>query len=379
MKDSLKPATIAAHAAGARSGAGVVPGVAMATTFRRRADYQPEAPGYTYGRDHNETVAQAEAVLCQLEGAVEARLFPSGMAGVAALMRAVPSGGRIVLQSGIYWGVTAWVRAFCSRRGVRLTECDTSRIGALEAACATSADLVWVETPSNPWLKITDISAAANTAHRAGAILAVDSTAATPVLSQPLSLGADVVMHSGTKAINGHSDVLAGVLAVRDSELPAWVALKADRQEAGAILGPMEAWLLLRGMRTLPLRVDRMCRSAQTLAEALSSHPRVVEVWYPGLPDHPGHDLAARQMQGGYGMLISVLIEGGAAQALGVAGRLALFQSATSLGGVESLVEHRATIEPQSGIPETLLRLSVGIEDVDDLLADLKQALAGLA
>lgn len=375
--DDLKPATIAARAAGAtdRAGGGVVPGIQPATTFGRGRDYAPLVPGKKYGRDHNDTVREAEEVLRRLEGAAASRLFPSGMAAVAALFRTVPSGGRVVVQTGIYWGVTKWVRAFCDRRGIALSEVDTTVPGALEAACSEPADLVWIETPSNPWLKTADIARAAALAHEAGALLAVDGTAATPVLSRALEHGADISMHSATKAINGHTDVIAGVLSCADAESGPWAAILTDREDAGAILGPFEAWLLMRGMRTLPLRMERMCATAQTLAEALQAHPRVEAMWYPGLADHPGHDLAARQMRGGFGYLISVLVRGGAEAALAVAGRLELFHRATSLGGVESLVEHRATIEPQSGIPPGLLRLSVGIEDAGDLLADLDRAL----
>lgn len=373
------PATIAAQAGGAvdSGGAGVVPGIQTSSTFLRGPDYQLQVPGNSYGRDHNDTVRQAEEVLSRLEGAAEARLFPSGMAAVAALFRGLPQGARVVVQSGIYWGVTKWVRDFCTRRAITLEECDASDPGALALACAQPANLVWIETPSNPWLKITDIAQAAEMAHGAGALLAVDSTAATPVLTQPLALGADIVMHSATKAINGHSDVLAGVLATSAPDLPLWQAVLEDRQSAGAILGPFEAWLLMRGMRTLPLRVERMSRNALALAEALEAHDSVEAVWYPGLKSHPGHALASRQMKDGFGSLMSVLVRGDEAGALAVVGRLQLFHRATSLGGVESLVEHRHTIEPQSGIPVNLLRLSVGIEDVGDLLADLEQALDG--
>lgn len=372
---SWKPATIAAQGAGAKGARGaVVPGVELATTFARDAAYALDGPG-SYGRDRNATVAEAEEVLRQLEGAAATRLFPSGMAAVAALFRTLPPGARVVMQSGIYWGVTHWARGHCARQGIALEEVDAANLDALRAALAQPADLVWVETPSNPWLKTVDISAAAGLAHAAGALLAVDGTAATPLLTRALELGADISMHSATKAINGHTDVLAGALSVREAGLPAWAAICGDRQEAGALLGPFEAWLLMRGMRTLPLRLERMCANAQAVAEALAAEARVAAVWYPGLAEHPGHALAARQMRGGFGYLMSVLVTGGREEALQVAARLALFHSATSLGGVESLVEHRATIEPQSGIPQNLLRLSIGIEDAGDLVADLRAAL----
>lgn len=372
----MQPATLAAQAGGvidAQSG-GVVPPIQPSTTFVRDRDYAPLNPANTYARDHNDAVRQAEAVLAGLEGGSDALLFPTGMAAVAALFRTVPNGGRVVVQSGIYWGTTKWIRDFCARRHVTLTEVDASDAAALAEACAAPAQIVWIETPSNPWLKTTDIAGAAEVAQRAGAMLVVDSTAATPILSQPLKLGADIVMHSVTKAINGHSDVLGGVLIARERG-PMWEAIAEDRASAGAVMGPFEAWLLLRGMRTLPLRVKQMCANAEAIAHYLADHPRVESVLYPGLASHEGHEIASCQMKGGYGFLMSFVVKGGREAALVVAGKLNLFHRATSLGGVESLVEHRATIEPHSGIPEGLLRISVGIEDAGDLIADLGQGL----
>ncbi|GAA6163603.1 cystathionine gamma-synthase [Pelagimonas sp. KU-00592-HH] len=373
----MQPATLAAQAGGAidmQSG-GVVPSIQPSTTFARDRDYDPLNAANTYARDHNDVVRQAESVLAQLEGGSEALLFPSGMAAVAALFRTVPNGGRVVVQSGIYWGTTKWIREFCERREVEMCEVDASDAEALAGACAEgAAHLVWIESPSNPWLKTVDIARAAEAAHGAGALLVVDGTAATPVLSKPLEHGADMVMHSATKAINGHSDVLGGVLVTRDGHA-VWDEIRNDRASAGAVMGPFEAWLLLRGMRTLPLRVERMCQNAMQVAEFLADHPQVEDVLYPGLKSHAGHELAKVQMQGGFGFLMSFLVKGGREEALKVAGRLNLFHRATSLGGVESLVEHRHTIEPHTGIPENLLRISVGIEDAGDLIADLGQAL----
>ena len=375
---TLHPATVAAHAAGAvdTASGGVVPPVQFATTFARDESYRPVNPDNVYLRSHNENTRVAERVLTALEGAADTLLFPSGMAAVAAVFRTVPQGASVLVQRQIYWGTTKWIRDFCDRRKVTLHEVDASDLDAFSDACATHRPAVaWIETPSNPWLRITDIAAAAEAAQAAGALLVVDSTAASPVLSQPLGLGADIVMHSATKGINGHSDVLAGSLSVRDPDGAVWRMIREDRDTAGAVLGPMEAWLLTRGMRTLPLRMREMSRNAMALAEFLSDHPQVESVLYPGLPDHPGRDIAARQMTGGYGGLLSFVVAGGAPAALRAAGRLQLFHRATSLGGVESLVEHRYTIEPHTGIPEGLLRLSVGIEDAADLQADLAQAL----
>ncbi len=375
----LNQATIAAQAAGAvdpQSG-GVVPPLQMATTYLRDAQYQPLRPDNIYLRDQSDIVRVAETVLAQLEGAAETLLFPSGMAAIAAAFRTVPNGGCVLVQSQIYWGTTKWLRDFCTRRGIDLHEVEASDAAAFESACAAhKPSLVLIETPSNPWLRITDVEAAAKAVHAVGGLLMVDSTAATPVLQKPLAAGADIVMHSATKGINGHSDVLAGVLATNDTEAQIWTDIKADRHDAGAVIGPFEAWLLVRGMRTLPLRMREMSRNAQALAEFLDQHDQVEAVLYPGLPAHPGHDIATHQMNGGFGPLLSFIVKGGADAALAVAGKLALFHRATSLGGVESLVEHRHTIEPHTGIPEGLLRVSVGIEDIEDLKADLIQALA---
>lgn len=377
-KSPLHPATIAAQAAGITDAAtgGVVPPVQFSTTYLRDADYQPVKPGNVYLRSHNENTRAAEQVLGALEGAEATLLFPSGMAAIAAVFRTVPNGAAVVVQSQIYWGTTKWIRDFCARRQIALHEVEASDLDAFATICRkVRPDLCLIETPSNPWLRITDISATAEVAHAVGATLVVDSTAASPVLSHPLAHGADIVMHSATKGINGHSDVLAGSLATNAPDTARWQMIQSDRDEAGAVIGPMEAWLLTRGMRTLPLRMREMSRNAMALAEYLSDHPRVETVLYPGLADHPGHAIAARQMSGGFGGLLSFVVKGGAEAALGAAGRLQLFHRATSLGGVESLVEHRHTIEPHTGIPEGLLRLSVGIEAVEDLRDDLGQAL----
>jgi cystathionine gamma-synthase len=244
-----------------------------------------------------------------------------------------------------------------------------------QAVCPGRTRLVWIETPANPLWTVTDIAGAAAIAHQAGAMLAVDSTAATPVLTRPLALGADLVMHSATKYLNGHSDVVAGSLtAARADEF--WARLVAARSGGGAILGSFEAYLLLRGMRTLFPRVERACHSAQRIAEALARHPQVEAVLYPGLPTHPGHAVAARQMTGGFGGMLSIRVRGGAEAAIAAASRVELWKRATSLGGVESLIEHRASVEGAgSPVPDDLLRLSVGIEDPQDLIDDIDAAL----
>jgi cystathionine gamma-synthase len=375
---SLHPATIAAQAGGLLDPGtgGVVPPIHPATTFVRDEDYLPAVDGNVYSRSHAPNGRMVEQVLAQLEGAAQAMVFPSGMAAVAAVFRTLPAGACVLVQSQIYWGTTAWIRTFCTRRDITLIEVEAADTGAFTAACtAHKPALAWIETPSNPWLRIVDIRACADAVHAAGGMLIADMTTATPVLTCALSHGADIAMHSATKGLNGHSDVLAGALCCADANSDMWQAIRLDRDTAGAVLGPFEAWLLLRGMRTLPLRVERMSSNAQKLAEYLSDHPAVETVLYPGLPTHPGHALAVQQMTGGFGPLLSFVVKGGAPAALGAVARLQLFHRATSLGGVESLVEHRHTIEPHTGIPEGLLRLSVGIENAADLMDDLGQAL----
>lgn len=377
-KSTLHPATVAAQAGGLldENTGGVVPPIHPATTFVRGEDYTPVVEGNVYSRSAAPNGRMVEGVLATLEGAQDAMVFPSGMAAVAAVFRTLPSGSTVLVQSQIYWGTTAWIRDFCTRRGITLIEVEASDTDAFATACRShTPTLAWIETPSNPWLRIVDISACAEAVHAVGGVLVADMTTVTPVITRALDFGADIVMHSATKGLNGHSDVLAGALSVADAGSDMWQAIRTDRDMAGAVLGPFEAWLLLRGMRTLPLRVERMSSNAQKLAEYLSDHPAVEAVLYPGLSTHAGHTLATRQMNGGFGPLLSFVVRGEAQGALAAVGRLKLFHRATSLGGVESLVEHRHTIEPHTGIPEGLLRLSVGIEAADDLMDDLGQAL----
>lgn len=355
-----------------RQTGGVVPPIQPSTTFVRDERNVPLSENHIYARDDSELVDLAETILAKAERAQAGLLFPSGMAAVAALMRTVPNGGRIVLQSGIYWGTTAFTRAFCERRDIDLIEVDCSDTDAL-ASATDNADVVWVETPSNPYLRTVDIAECAQIARELGAVLVVDSTAATPVHTKPLDHGADIVMHSATKAINGHSDVLAGFLATARADHAVWQAIASDRHDAGAIIGSFEAWLLIRGMRTLPLRMGRMSANAIAIAEFLEGHDAVERVLYPGLTSDPGHEIAARQMHDGFGSLLSFLVKGDKGDALHVISRLKLFKRATSLGGVESLVEHRHTIE--GSVPENLLRLSCGIEASSDLITDLERAL----
>jgi len=357
---------------------GVVPAIQSSTTFARNADYSQISPNHLYARDDDDLVRLGEEILTKAENADAGLLFPSGMAAIAAVMRTVPNRGTVILQSQIYWGTTKWVRDFCARREINLLEVECSDMDILaQTISAHAPNLVFIETPSNPWLRITDIQSAADLTHAAAGKLVVDSTAASPVLSNPLSFGADIVMHSATKSINGHSDVLAGFLATNDAQSNLWQAIAMDRHDAGAVLGSFEAWLLIRGMRTLPLRMERMCENTMQVANFLEAHPKVEAVLYPGLSSHEKHELAAKQMPNGFGSLLSFQVKGDAKTALAVCAKLETFKRATSLGGVESLVEHRHSIEGDAtGVPENLIRLSVGIEHIQDLIGDLSEALS---
>ena len=353
----------------------MTPAIHPSTTFIRDADNQHRA-GYSYSRDENPTYDQAEALLAELEGGAGAMLFASGMAAATAVFHTLRAGDHVVAQEVMYWGLRRWIKDFADRYGIEVSFVATWDLDALAQAVRPGATkLVWIETPANPMWHVVDIAGAAEIAHRAGARLAVDSTVATPVLTRPLGLGADLVMHAGTKYLNGHSDVVAGALVTREADED-WQALGLVRHDGGAVLGPFEAWLLLRGMRTLPLRVVESSRTALTLARRLVGHDRVGEVLYPGLQSHPGHALAARQMEGGFGAMLSIRTKGGEAAAIRTAANVALWKRATSLGGVESLIEHRASVEgPGTPVPSDLLRLSVGLEDPDDLIQDLEAAL----
>jgi cystathionine gamma-synthase len=373
----LHPATLAAQALGwidEQTGAVVLP-VHTATTFLRDPDNQYRR-GRGYGRADNASYDQPEALITALEGGAASLVFASGMAAAAAVFHSLPAGSHVVAPRVMYWALRRWLGTQAESGALAVDFVDMAALDALRTAVAPGRTrLVWIETPANPLWTITDIAGAAAIAHTAGALLAVDSTAATPVLTQPLSLGADIAMHSATKYLNGHSDVIAGSLTTgRKDEF--WQRAVAARSGHGAILGSFEAYLLLRGMRTLYPRVERACHSAQRIAERLTAHPRVREVLYPGLPSHPGHAIAARQMTGGFGGMLSIRVRGGEAAAIAAAARVEVWKRATSLGGVESLLEHRASIEGAgSPVPPDLLRLSVGIEDPDDLIADLETAL----
>jgi cystathionine gamma-synthase len=305
-------------------------------------------------------------------------LFASGQAAAAAVFQSLSPGDMALVPRNMYWAFRNWLLRFAAPWGLAVEFYENADIDDLAAkARALRPRLVWIETPANPTWDITDIAAAAALAREVGAVLAVDSTAATPMLTRPLELGAHLVMHSATKYLNGHSDVIAGALATAsDDEL--WQRIRYVRGGGGAVLGPFEAWLLLRGMRTLHLRVAAACSNALAIARRFEGNPRLAHVIYPGLASHPGHAVAARQMQGGFGGMISLRLAQGEEAAKAFTARLRIFKRATSLGSVESLAEHRASVEgPGTLCPADLVRLSIGVEHVDDLVSDIEQALEG--
>ncbi len=354
---------------------GVVPPIWPSAAYARDAEGR-YLGGRSYTRDQNPTFEPAETLLAELEGGAKALLFASGMAAASTVFETLPHGAHIVAPRSMYWTLRLWIEGLETKGRIRVSWVPTGDLAALEEALLPNRTaLVWVETPANPQGEITDLAAAAELAHGAGARIVADGTLATPVLTRPLELGCDLVMHSATKQLNGHADVVAGALVTAQQD-EFWKGIADERAYRGAILGPFEAWLLLRGMRTLHLRVRAACRSAQLVAEALAAQGSVTSVLYPGLPDHPGHELAGRQMQGGFGSVVSFRV-GNRERAKAIAGALEYFYDASSLGGVESLVEHRSVVEGEgSPVPDDLLRLSIGIEDPWDLIEDLERALA---
>jgi cystathionine gamma-synthase len=372
----LAPETIAAQAGGdidEATGAVVLP-IHLATTYIRDTDNQYRK-GYAYGRPDNATVRQAESIIDRLEGGAGTILLGSGMAAATTAFLALERPAHVIAPKIMYWALRSWLIDDAPSHGIEATFVDTSDPVAIRAAIRPgTTKLVWIETPANPLWTITDIKVTADAAHAAGALLAVDSTAVTPVLTRPLALGADIVMHAATKYLNGHSDVLAGSLTFARADAVFERAGRV-RKMLGSILGPFEAALLIRGMRTLHLRVRHQSASAMALASHFRSHPLVLGVLYPGLQEHPGHAVAARQMTGGFGGMLSVRLKAGEGAAIAAAANVKVWKRATSLGGVESLIEHRASVEgPTSPCPPDLLRLSVGLEDVGDLIGDLERA-----
>jgi cystathionine gamma-synthase len=379
-RQSVSPETLAAQGLGEAdpSSGGLAPVINLSTNYEQRPDGSyPQ--GRVYTRADNPTSEHAERLLAALEGG-QCALFGSGMAAVTAVFQSLLPGDHVLVSRVLYWGVRKWLAEFALSWGLDVEFTDPTDLAALAAAIRPGRTrLLWVETPANPMWEITDLAAVGEIAHAAGVRVAVDNTVATPVLTRPFEHGADLVVHSASKYLNGHGDVLAGaVLAARRD--PFWERIRSWRRNAGAMPGPFEAWLLQRGMRTVFLRVRRASETAMALAAHFAGHPALTAVLYPGLPEHPGHHIAARQMDGGFGGMLSIRVAGGAGQAHAVLREVRVFKRATSLGGVESLIEHRRTSEgPSSPVPDDLLRLSAGIEAPQDLIADLESALDSAA
>ncbi|EPX76911.1 trans-sulfuration enzyme family protein [Litoreibacter arenae] len=365
----------ALHFVEAETGA-VTPSIQPTATYARDENYEVRKP-YWYRRDGSQTTAQAEAVIAELEGARESLLFASGMSACTAVIEHLPTGAHVVAPKVMYHGVLAQIQRYEANGRIKVSYYTAGDLDEMAAAVRPGeTQLVWVETPNNPDWAVTDIAAAADIAHEAGAKLITDCTGTPPNLTRALDFGADISFHSATKYLNGHSDVTAGVLSVRETGAY-WDEICKIRTLHGSVLHSFDAWLLIRGMRTLFLRVERSCQNAMAMAKHFDGHPHVEKVLYPGLPSDPGHAVAKRQTGGQFGGMMSVIVTGTEQTAIDVSRFCDVFYPATSLGGVESLIEHRKTVSGE-GFPvhPRLLRLSIGIEDSGDLIYDLEQALA---
>ena len=355
--------------------AAVTPPINLSTTFAREADGSYRA-GFVYSRYANPNRSALEGCLAELEGGAAAAAFSSGSAATMTLIQALGPRSHVVVPNDAYFGTVKLARDIFGPWGVELSMVDMTDIAEVQHAMRQNTSLVWVETPSNPLLRVTDIAAVADVAHRGGALCAVDNTWGTPVLQRPLELGADVAMHAATKYLGGHSDVLGGALITKDGG-DLFQRIHSIQMTGGAVPSPFECWLTMRGIRTLALRVQTHSANALALAEFLAAHSHVEAVHYPGLVTHPAHAIARRQMSG-FGGMLAVQVGVNALEAIAVASRLELFTQATSLGGTESLIEHRASVEgPGTLAPHNLLRVSVGLEHIDDLKEDFDRALRG--
>lgn len=358
----------------------IVPPVHLASTY-----VQPGAGEwgkFDYGRSGNPTRSNLERTLASLESGEHALAFASGMAATHTVTMLLEAGDEILAGTDIYGGTYRLLHKIINRSGIQVRLVPTTDLEALDRAISPRTKVLWIESPGNPLMSITDIAGCARVAHRHGVLLAVDNTFATPVLTRPLELGADIVMHSATKYLNGHSDIIGGALVTGDAELA--TRIKFLQNSVGGVMGPFDAFLANRGLKTLGLRMKAHCENALTVARWLEDRAGVDEVIYPGLISHPQHDLAARQMAGGFGGMVSLRLEGDLERTTRVLERVEVFTLAESLGGVESLVNHPAIMTHASlpkevreagGIGDTLIRLSVGVEEVEDLIADLDQAL----
>jgi len=365
----------ALHFVEADSGA-VVPSIQPSATYARDENYEVRKP-YWYRRDGNQTTSHAEAIIAELEGAAESLLFSSGMSACTAVIEHLPTGAHVVAPKVMYHGVLQQIQNYEANKRITVSYYTAGNLEEMASAMKPGeTQLVWVETPNNPNWEVTDIKAAAEIAHNAGAKLMADCTGTPPCMTRALDFGADISFHSATKYLNGHSDITAGVLSVREVG-KFWEDIYWVRKLQGTVLHSFDAWLLVRGMRTLFLRVEKACANAMAIAKHFEGHKDIEAVLYPGLPSNPGHEVAKRQTNGQFGGMMSLIIKGSEQTAIDVTRFCELFYPATSLGGVESLIEHRKTVSGE-GFPvhDRLLRLSIGIEDADDLIYDIEQALA---
>jgi cystathionine gamma-synthase len=362
----------AGHRIDSATGA-VAPPIYLSTTFERQADGSyPQ--GYNYIRDNNPNREALEQCLCQLEGGVAATAFSSGSAATMSVFQALSPGSHVIAPLDTYSGTASLLREIFAPWNLSVTFVDMTNPVAVEQAVQPNTKLIWVETPSNPMLKITDIGKISAIAHQANAVCVCDNTWATPIGQNPFKCGADLVVHATTKYLGGHSDVMGGV-AITKVEDDFFKKIRKIQKTGGAVASPFDCWLVLRGIQTLPYRMRSHSENTLKVATFLSEHPEVEAVHYPGLQQHPGHEIAKQQMQL-FGGMLSFQVKGGREKAFAVAARVKIFTRATSLGGVESLIEHRASIEGMgTKTPDNLLRVSVGLEHPDDLIEDLAQAL----
>ena len=375
----MHPDTLAVHAGNIDDLVGsVVPPINLSTTFERNKDGIIGGKGFIYSRMDNPNRRTLETKLALLEGGEEAFAFPSGNSAALAIAETVlEPGSHLIMPDDCYHGIAAMIRNMLPRWKVSYTEVDMSDADNVEKAIQKNTRLIILETPSNPLLKITDISAVVQMAKQQGILLACDNTWATPLIQRPLEMGVDFVFHSSTKFFGGHSDILGGVVIVKEKNEISQ-RIREFQVIGGVIPSPFDCWLLNRSLSTLSLRLERQVQNALVIVDFLKTHPKVEKLYYPGLPDHPNHLVAKKQMNGKFGSMISIQVRGGEKEAMRFAANLGIFKHATSLGGVESLVEHRRTAEgmvPKS--PDNLLRISVGIEYIDDLIADLKKGFSG--
>ena len=365
----------AGHAADPSTGAVTLP-IHLSTTFEREPDGSYRG-GHVYARTSNPNRTSLESALAALEGGAAALAFASGSAATQAVFQALAPGDHVIAPDDAYYGTLRQLREIFAGWGLEADVVNMTDPDAVERALRPTTSIVWVETPSNPLVRVVDIARIAELAHSVGARCVVDNTWATPVLQRPLALGADLVMHATTKYLGGHSDLLGGALVAQNDD-DFVERLRLIQQVGGAVPSPFDCWLLLRGIRTLPWRMRAHSSNATTIARFLESHPAIDAVHYPGLPSHAGHELAARQMSD-FGGMMSIQVRGGEAAALELTRQLTIFTRATSLGGTESLIEHRASVEgPTSLAPANLLRMSVGLEHPDDLIEDLERALGAI-